>query len=74
MVHGFRRQHPRIGGKKLYFLLKDDMAQAGIRLGRDHEWSEDFSSDFFVFRGFTYLYKYLIFNYLSCFYLIDLLY
>jgi len=35
MVHGFRRQHPRIGGKKLYFLLKDDMAQAGIRLGRD---------------------------------------
>ena len=39
-----------------------------------HEWSEDFSSDFFVFRGFTYLYKYLIFNYLSCFYLIDLLY
>jgi len=35
LVHDVRRRHPRIGGKKLYFLLKGDLQQAGIKLGRD---------------------------------------
>ncbi len=35
LVHALRRHHPRIGGKKLYFLIKQDMAKAGIKLGRD---------------------------------------
>lgn len=35
MIHEIRRQHPRMGGKKLYMLLKGDMDQAGIKMGRD---------------------------------------
>jgi putative transposase len=35
MVSDIRRRHPRIGGKKLYSLLKPDMARAGIKMGRD---------------------------------------
>lgn len=34
-VNDLRRHHPRIGGKKLYFLLKDDIERAGIKMGRD---------------------------------------
>jgi len=35
MVDDIRRRHPRIGGKKLYKLLKPDMETAGIKMGRD---------------------------------------
>ncbi|MGF7075180.1 putative transposase [Mucilaginibacter sp. 3215] len=35
LVHEVRRYHPRLGGKKLYFLLKKDISKAGIRMGRD---------------------------------------
>jgi transposase InsO family protein len=35
MVHDIRRRHPRIGGKKLYSLLKADLFSAGIKVGRD---------------------------------------
>lgn len=35
MVDEIRRRHPRMGGKKLYKLLKPDMETAGIKLGRD---------------------------------------
>ena len=35
MVHDIRRHHPRIGGKKLYRLLKADLHHAGIKIGRD---------------------------------------
>jgi putative transposase len=35
MVHDIRRRHPRMGGKKLYSLLKTDMDRAGIKIGRD---------------------------------------
>nr|WP_031267847.1 IS3 family transposase [Mucilaginibacter oryzae] len=35
LVHEVRRCHPRLGGKKLYFLLKEDIAKADIRMGRD---------------------------------------
>jgi transposase InsO family protein len=35
MIHDIRRRHPRIGGKKLYRLLKPDINRAGIKMGRD---------------------------------------
>jgi len=35
LIHDVRRRHPRIGGKKLYFLLSADLKHAGIKLGRD---------------------------------------
>ena len=35
MVRDVRRRHPRIGGRKLYSLLKSDVATSGIKLGRD---------------------------------------
>ncbi len=34
-VRSLRRLHPRIGGRKLLFLLRDELAEAGVRLGRD---------------------------------------
>ena len=35
MIHAIRRRHAKLGGKKLYKLLKADMEQAGIKMGRD---------------------------------------
>lgn len=35
MVLQLRRFMPRLGGRKLYFLLKPKLAEAGIKLGRD---------------------------------------
>jgi putative transposase len=35
MIGDIRRRHPRIGGKKLYSLLKPDIRLAGINMGRD---------------------------------------
>jgi transposase InsO family protein len=35
MVHDLRRRHPRIGGRKLYHRLREDIGIAGIRMGRD---------------------------------------
>jgi transposase InsO family protein len=35
MVRDIRRFHPRMGGKKLYKLLKADITDAGIKMGRD---------------------------------------
>jgi putative transposase len=35
MVCDIRRRHPRIGGKKLYGLLREDITSAGIKMGRD---------------------------------------
>lgn len=34
-VHDYRRLMPRIGGKKLYWLLKEDLQSLGIKVGRD---------------------------------------
>ena len=35
LVCGVRRVHPRIGGRKLSEVLREDLAEAGIKLGRD---------------------------------------
>jgi putative transposase len=35
LVHAVRRRHPRIGGKKLYHRLREDIGVAGIKMGRD---------------------------------------
>ena len=35
MVHGIRRYNPRMGGKKLYSLLKDDIHKINEGMGRD---------------------------------------
>lgn len=35
MVLDIRRQMPRIGTRKLYYLLKEDFCQLGIKVGRD---------------------------------------
>jgi len=35
LVRRERRQHPRIGGRKLHFLLKSELSSSGISLGRD---------------------------------------
>lgn len=35
LVRPIRRQHPRIGGRKLYYLLQDEFLERGIKLGRD---------------------------------------
>jgi transposase InsO family protein len=35
LVAQVRQQHPRMGGKKLYWLLKEAMVAQGIKMGRD---------------------------------------
>ena len=35
LVRPIRRQHPRIGGRKLYNLLQNEFLERGIKLGRD---------------------------------------
>lgn len=35
MVVNIRKEQPRLGGKKLYLLLQNDMQQKGIKIGRD---------------------------------------
>ena len=35
LVQQIRRRMPQIGTRKLYYLLKDDFKQAGIKIGRD---------------------------------------
>ena len=35
LVDEVRKDHARMGGKKLYFMLKEPLAQAGIKMGRD---------------------------------------
>lgn len=35
LVQAMRKEHPRMGGLKLHYLLKDDLLEAGVRLGRD---------------------------------------
>lgn len=35
LVLQIRRRQPRLGGRKLYFLLHEPMLAAGIKLGRD---------------------------------------
>ena len=35
LVQGLRREHPRMGGRKLYALLKTEFDEAGVRIGRD---------------------------------------
>lgn len=35
LVSGIRMRHPCMGGKKLYFRLKDDIDRLGIHIGRD---------------------------------------
>lgn len=35
MVLGIRKQMPRIGGKKLYYMLDEELRREGIKLGRD---------------------------------------
>jgi transposase InsO family protein len=35
MVRDIRKRHPRLGGRKLHYLLQEPMAEAGIARGRD---------------------------------------
>ncbi|MCX6217369.1 MAG: IS3 family transposase [Spirosoma sp.] len=35
LIEGVRKDHPRMGGKKLYWLLKEELGQRGIKMGRD---------------------------------------
>ncbi len=35
LIKQFRADHPRIGGRKLYQLLKGELNQRGIKMGRD---------------------------------------
>ncbi|WP_439585727.1 IS3 family transposase [Dyadobacter bucti] len=35
LVTKIRRDHPRIGGRKLYSMLKEDLNERGIKMGRD---------------------------------------
>jgi transposase InsO family protein len=35
LVNKVRKRMPKIGGKKIYSLIKEDLSQSGIRLGRD---------------------------------------
>lgn len=35
LVEKVRADHPRMGGKKLYELIRDDLGQRGIKMGRD---------------------------------------
>ena len=35
LVELVRKSHPRIGGKKLYDLIKEGMLERGIKMGRD---------------------------------------
>lgn len=35
LVRQIRKDHPRLGGRKLYQLLKEEMDQRGIKIGRD---------------------------------------
>lgn len=35
LVAQVREEHPRLGGKKLYYLLKEQLVSQGIKLGRD---------------------------------------
>ena len=35
LVAQVREEHPRMGGKKLYHLLKEQLMHQGIKLGRD---------------------------------------
>jgi len=35
LVRPIRRQHPRIGGRKLYYFLQHEFLERGIKLGRD---------------------------------------
>ncbi len=35
LVRPIRRDHPQIGGRKLYNLLQDEFLERGIKLGRD---------------------------------------
>jgi transposase InsO family protein len=35
LVKEVRQEHPRLGGRKLYHLLQDQLRQQGIKLGRD---------------------------------------
>lgn len=40
LVIGQRQEHPRIGTRKLRVLLKDQLQEAGVRIGRDRLFSE----------------------------------
>ena len=35
LVKRVRQQHPRLGGRKTLFLIKDDLREAGVSVGRD---------------------------------------
>jgi putative transposase len=35
LVQQVRRVHPRLGARKLLYLLRDDLAEAGVEIGRD---------------------------------------
>jgi len=35
-VIDIRKWQPRIGGRKLIYLLQDDLRQQGIKIGRDY--------------------------------------
>lgn len=35
LVARVREEHPRVGGKKRYYLLKEQLVSQGIKLGRD---------------------------------------
>ena len=35
LVRNLRKSHPRMGGRKLYYLLREDLDKTGQRIGRD---------------------------------------
>ncbi len=35
LVSAIRKDHPRMGGRKLYFMIKEDINRLNIKIGRD---------------------------------------
>jgi putative transposase len=50
LVRAHRAQHPRLGGRKLYYLIKPELQAAGVKLGRDRLFMELRKADLLVER------------------------
>ena len=35
LISAIRKDHPRMGGRKMYFIIKEDIERSGIKMGRD---------------------------------------
>ncbi len=40
LVRAERREQPRLGGRKLYYLIKPELKKAGVKMGRDRVFAE----------------------------------